>query len=170
MISKAIVRAYQNKAIRHWDMLYFAVDLHDTIIESHSEYEIKTFKYAIDVLIELSKFSDITLILFTSTFLVDLREFFEYCEQFNIKFKYINENPECENTATADFSKKFYYNVIFDDKAGFDPNEWVTVLETVKICQKMEDCKMRKDCVNSLLNCANSIICSSCTQYGFFSS
>lgn len=170
MISRAITIAYQEKIKRDWNTLYFAIDLHGTIIKRYTGEKLITYKYAIDVLNELDKASDITLILFSSSYLINLRDFFQYCKQFNVNFKYLNENPECTSTELADFSKKFYFNVLIDDKAGFNPNnDWITVLETVNTCQKMEKCKMI-ECINSLSNEANYTICKSCNQYGFFSS
>jgi hypothetical protein len=44
---------------------------------------------------------------------------------FGLKFHYFNENPECSNTEMCDFGRKFYFNILIDDKAGFDGNyDW----------------------------------------------
>jgi hypothetical protein len=170
MISKAIVTAYQEKIKRNWDTLYVAIDLHGTIIERYTDEKVVPYKNAVDVLIELSRMSDITLILYTSTYYSCLRNFYILCESFDINFKFLNENPECENTLIADFSKKFYFNVLIDDKAGFDPNnDWIVVLETIKVCKKMEKCNMT-ECVNGLRNRSNYTICKLCNQYEYFSS
>ena len=49
---------------------------------------------------------------------------------YGIKFDYINENPLEVNSELSDFSKKFYFNILLDDKAGFYPKEdWQIVLD-----------------------------------------
>lgn len=125
MILKSVIATYEEKKYRNWEMLYFAVDLHGTVIEKYTGNEIRVYPFAKEVLQKLSKISDITLILFTSTYEKDLVPFFSWCSQNNIVFKYLNENPECESSKTGDFSKKFYFNVLFDDRAGFEPEtDW----------------------------------------------
>jgi hypothetical protein len=47
--------------------------------------------------------------------------------------QYFNENTAVENTATGNFSSKFYFSVLLDDKAGFNPEtDWVLVKEQVE--------------------------------------
>ena len=129
MIQDLIIRTYQEKFKRKWDILYFAIDLHGTIIRRYTGKKLDIYKYATETLQYLSSKSDIVLILFTSTYPKDLIPFYSWCKDCNISFKYLNENPECQNNKTGDFSKKFYYNVLLDDRAGFNPNiDWVKTL------------------------------------------
>ena len=37
------------------------------------------------------------------------------------------ENPEIESNRYANFTKKFYYDILLDDKAGFEPNDWFEI-------------------------------------------
>jgi hypothetical protein len=125
MILKSVLTAYEEKKQRNWEMLYFAVDLHGTVIERYTGNEIKVYPFAKEVLQKLSKIPDITLILFTSSYEKDLAPFFAWCLQNDIVFKHLNANPECKSNKTGDFSKKFYFNVLFDDRAGFEPEtDW----------------------------------------------
>jgi hypothetical protein len=105
--------------------------------------------------------SNIVLILFTSTYKQSLEPFFNWCEEHQIKFKFFNENPECPSNSTGDFSRKFYYNVLIDDRAGFDPSEWLDVLHAVTLGQKMFEC-VKINCNYHLINNCNDSICVYC--------
>lgn len=133
MISKAIKEAFKLKAERNWDTLYFAVDLHGTIIEPGRLKILTPYPKTKEALQYLCSFEDIVLILFTSTKQELLEEFYIWCTQNQIRFKYFNTNPECENTHEGDYTQKFYYNVIIDDRAGFDPlTDWDQVISTIR--------------------------------------
>jgi hypothetical protein len=137
MIFDTIIKTFEEKNKRNWTTLYFAIDLHGTIINKYKGDQIEPIEFATEVLAELSSTPDIVLILFTSTYPEQLTHFYKWCSENSINFKYLNENPECPNTITGDFSKKFYYNVLIDDRAGFDPSEWLEVLRAVKIGSKL---------------------------------
>jgi len=49
-----------------------------------------------------------------------------------INFDFVNKNPSENNTSYADFSKKFYFNILLDDKAFFEPSDWVEISEWIK--------------------------------------
>lgn len=136
-IEQAIYKAYKIKKDRGWDYIYFAVDLHDTIAEStytKDELDDKNFyNGALEVLQYISEnHPEIVLILYTSSYKEYLESYMKIFKKWNINFKYFNENPECPTTELADFSTKFYFNVLIDDKAGFDPYEdWIKILDTL---------------------------------------
>ena len=121
------------KKKRNWDYLYIAVDWHDTIVPSTYSNDYAGFAYykdCIEALQLMSRRQDIKLILFTSSYS-------KYCDmllndlavQF-VHFNFVNCNPDVPNTETGDFSKKFYYNVMLDDKAGFQPEiDWTEIKE-----------------------------------------
>jgi 2-methylcitrate dehydratase PrpD len=78
------------------------------------------------VLSYLSAQDDVILILWSSSHETEIAKVREWLETFKINIQFINENPLEDNTEYADFSKKFYFNVILDDKAGFDPSvDWL---------------------------------------------
>ena len=129
-IEKAIDRCFQITDIKKYPKVYIAVDLHDTIIASNFQNKVfgKFFEGALKTLSYLSKLDEVCLILYTSSYPENVILFNEYLKQFNIKFDYFNSNPECENTETGDFRVKFYYSLLLDDKAGFDPEtDWEIV-------------------------------------------
>ena len=44
-----------------------------------------------------------------------------------------NFNPTIENTQTGCFDDKFYFSILLDDKAGFDPDtDWKLIYEYLK--------------------------------------
>jgi hypothetical protein len=137
-IIDSIIDAYKLKKERNWDTLYFAFDLHGTIIEPGRLKDLTIYPNVERVLRFLSEQENIVLILFTSTTHEALKPFSEWCFKNKIYFKYFNENPECLNNHEGDYTSKFYYNILFDDRAGFDPMHWSLVEEQLKIEIKNE--------------------------------
>jgi len=128
---------------RNWDRIYVAVDWHDTMMpatysnDDYGEYEL--YDSAEPVLKWMSDCPNIRLILFTSSHgdqKADLM--YNVFHRYGISFDYHNGNPEVQNTDTGDFSEKFYYNVLLDDKAGMNPLEdWVDLLDNIPIADKL---------------------------------
>ncbi len=126
MIDKLILKTYAKKSTRGWDMLYWAVDIHDTCIKAnYSTDEIPTefFPLAKTALQRISNRADSTLILFTCSHPTEVEQYLKMFSDNGIEFKYVNENPEVPNTALGCFDGKFYTNFYIEDKAGFDPEE-----------------------------------------------
>jgi hypothetical protein len=120
-ITKSIQNAERKAKERGWDKIFIAVDWHDTICEStYGGTALHFYPFAIKTLKSWTENPQIELILFTSSYQDNVKEFLEVCEAYGIHFEYINENPEVKNTAYGDFRKKFYYDLLIDDKAGFD--------------------------------------------------
>jgi hypothetical protein len=145
-IQLSIIRALQVKKKRGWDKIYFAIDLHDTITwSSYTKDEApkkEFFPFAIDALQALSKRRDVVLILYTSSYSEYLKDYLDTFIQNSIYFKYHNENPECPSTDIGDFSKKFYFNVLLDDKAGFDPViDWKRIHNLITILSDSNEIK-----------------------------
>jgi hypothetical protein len=130
-IEKAIDRCFA----KNYDKVYIAVDLHDTIIPANYKNGVFEAPYpsAVKALNFLSSCSDVVLILYTSSYKKNLEGLWDVFEGLGIKFQYFNANPECEDTETGDFSSKFFFSLIFDDKGGFDPEtDWDIVLNKFK--------------------------------------
>ena len=131
MITKSIVKAFKIANERNWEKIYVAVDIHDTIVVSNystSELPTEFFPNAKYVLQYLSKRKDVILILYSSSFPWQMRQYIDFFKSFDIKFKYANCNPEVENKNYGYYNDKFYFNVLIEDKAGFDTdNDWFEV-------------------------------------------
>lgn len=129
-----IARSFEQMKTRNWNTLYWCVDLHDTVIEGkYNLHNVGANLYpgAAEVLTYISKRHDQRLILWTSSHDVAIQEMLKKLSQeHHIFFDYINDNPECPNTDLCDFSQKFYFNILLDDKAGFDGHtDWFKIKE-----------------------------------------
>jgi hypothetical protein len=137
-ILTSISNGFRKMEARGWDKIYWAIDIHDTIHKStyqkiNGNINHDLYLYAEDVLIRLSRRKDCVLILYSSGHTHDLDNYIKFFERKGINFKYVNENPEVSNNEYARFESKFYFNVLLDDKAGFNPEtDWENILEYIK--------------------------------------
>ena len=138
-IIKAIERAYKVKKERNWDTLYWAIDLHSTCIEANysaTNTPTNIFKEAIEPLMMLSNDPQVKLIMWTSSHPEQMVLYDKIFRDENIHFDYFNENPEVKTQGTltyGNYDRKFYFNVLLEDKAGFDPDtDWKIIYEHLK--------------------------------------
>lgn len=132
-ITKAIRKAYENARSRGWDKIFVAVDIHDTITASNYKATMpEIIPEAKEAIQFLNTLPEMNLILFSSCYEKDYSTHMQHFEDNDMHFKYFNENPEVPNTETGDFSKKFFYSAIVDDKAGFDTEDWHELISAVK--------------------------------------
>jgi len=115
----------KNKEKNGWNYVYIVVDVHNTILipSFDKEEQFIFYDYAKNVLQELSKRSDIKLIMWTSTYPDKIQSYLDKFEKEGIHFNYVNCNPEMSNTSFGCFDSKFYFDVIIDDKCGFNPHK-----------------------------------------------
>ena len=127
-IINTINEAYKKFEQSNWEKIYWVIDLHGTIIGHTDKKDINivppVYPHVEPVLSLLSQRGDICLILNTSTSRTHLEKTLEYLKKLGIKFDYINENPESRSSEFTDYSKKYYYDILLDDKAGFEPEDW----------------------------------------------
>jgi hypothetical protein len=71
----------------------------------------------------ISKMSDVVIFLYTCSHPHEIEQYLKLFSDNNIHFKYVNENPEVATDLKGYgcYDKKPYMNVLFEDKAGFDP-------------------------------------------------
>jgi hypothetical protein len=128
-LSELLEFTYEQKKKRNWNHIYWAIDLHDTVItgkyNKFNEGSI-IYPYAKEVLDFLYQSNVHRTILWTSSFDDSVSNILG---RFDLNFHYFNENPECPNTDICNFSEKFYFNILLDDKSGFDGNDWKTIRE-----------------------------------------
>lgn len=135
-IVKAIEKAYEKAEKRGWNRIYFAIDIHDTIIKSNYEnggYEFlnDSARYAMQL---LSQRKEVVIILWSSMSLDAMRQMCSWLVGYDIFVDFINDNPLEEDTKYACFDRKFYFSVLLDDKAGFDPDvDWDRIIQYYKI-------------------------------------
>lgn len=122
-----IERSFQLKAAREWDTLYVAIDLHGTVIPPY-HHTIEFYPGAIEVLKWFNKRKDFKIILWTSSWWQETELFLMKAKKEGVHFDFVNENPLEKNRGHACFDRKFYMNIILDDKAGFvGETDWALV-------------------------------------------
>ena len=133
-ISEIINRVLEQKKTRKWDNLYWAIDLHDTVITGkYNKFNdgAELYPHAKEVLDYLYNSKVHRTILWTSSYEDAVNDILK---RFDLKFHYFNINPECPNNQLCDFSKKFYFNILLDDKASFDgTTDWLEIKNALDI-------------------------------------
>ncbi len=126
-----IEKTFTEKAKRRWQKIFIAIDVHDVILEGKYNLNNDGAGYmpnALKVLQQWSKRDDVSLILFTSGHIGPTSKVLDNLEKHGIHFKHVNQNPECPNDTLCDFSKKFYFNILLEDKAGFEgQTDWFLI-------------------------------------------
>lgn len=135
MITRAIKKAFAHAEKKQWNKTYWAFDIHETMIRPNWSVEnIPTEFYpgAKEALQLISKRKDVTRILYTCSHPHELEKYLDFFRSHDIHFDYVNENPEVESKKYGYYEKKPYFNVLFEDKAGFEPMEdWPKVIEVL---------------------------------------
>lgn len=134
-----IYNALEVKKARGYDAVYWGIDLHDTIIEgkyNRNNHGANIYPYAREVIDFLFSHPDHRVILWTSS---HMDPAFKAITDHKLKFHYLNENPECLTTDLCNFDKKFYFNIILDDKGGFEGHvDWLTIKQTLEEIYKIQ--------------------------------
>ena len=126
---------FQGMEKKGWDKTYWLFDLHSTVIKPNYEYgniPREFYPHAKEVLQMLSERDDVCMAIYTCSHPHEVEQYKVYFEEHGIKFEFVNKNPEVktEEGGYGYYEDKPYMNVLFEDKAGFDPeNEWEEVRE-----------------------------------------
>lgn len=135
MITRAIEKSFQRAREKRWDKTFWAVDIHDTLIKgNYSKEGIPTqwYPFAKRAMQLISQRKDVELILYTCSWPKEIKEYIKMFEEEGVDFKYANKNPDVSNNDYGHYEDKPYFNVLFEDKAGFDPSEWPYVIELLE--------------------------------------
>ena len=128
--------AFREKKDKNWKHLFIAIDLHATIIPPTYTFNNEGREFypgAKEVLQWMTKRDDIVLILWTSSHHKPVKDILKWLNKQDIRFNYVNANPMCQNTELCDFSRKFYLNIILDDKAGFEgETDWMLIKKELR--------------------------------------
>ena len=136
MITRAITNAVRIAKDKGWNKTFWAFDIHGTIIVpnwKNGEIPTEFYPGAAEALQLITQRNDITSFLYTCSQPEEIPEYVALFKNNNIHFDYVNENPEVNNEGYGHYDKKPYFNVLFEDKAGFDPIEdWPEVIKLLK--------------------------------------
>ena len=138
MLVEFISKMFDHSFEKEWFITYWVIDLHGTIIKPNYKDTAEYYPYAKQVLQILSKRPDIKLILYTSSFPNEIEEYLKKFEEDEIHFDAVNENPgiSSNNGNFGFYEKKFYFNEMIEDKAGFDPDkEWRFIYDFLISCE-----------------------------------
>jgi hypothetical protein len=136
MITKAIKNCLSIAKQKGWKKTYWAFDIHGTMLRPTFKSGVVStefYPYAREVMQLLSLKKDIVRVLYTCSYPHEIEQYIEYFKKHGIYFDYINENPDVCAGAYGHYERKFYFNVLFEDKAGFDPlTDWKLVLDLIQ--------------------------------------
>jgi len=139
MIVDYISKMFEHSFKKEWYETYWAIDLHGTIIKpTYNGVDVEYYPYAKEVMQILSKRPDIKTILWTSSFPHEIEKYIVQFAKDGILFDAVNENPgiSSKNGNFGYYEKKFYCNVMIDDKAGFNPEtEWRFIYDYLIACE-----------------------------------
>lgn len=133
-----LVNHFDYKEKRGWDKTYWFFDIHATILKPNYQagnIPKEFYPHAKEAMQLISKLPDVCMVLYTCSHPHEIEQYLEFFKENNIHFQYVNENPEVATDLNGYgcYDKKPYINVLFEDKAGFDPEtEWLEVLELLK--------------------------------------
>jgi hypothetical protein len=125
-----IHQALLKKHTRNYPSFYVAIDWHGTLTKSTylPESSLDFYPYTLEAL-TLMKNKNITLILSTCSHQHNINDLQTTLSTHNLKFDYINENPEIISNTLSNFDDKYYYDIFLDDKAGFVPTlDWKEII------------------------------------------
>ncbi|AFD09109.1 hypothetical protein [Solitalea canadensis] len=143
MITKAIQNAFNTAQRKNWDHTYWAFDIHGTIVyPNYSATKIPTtfYPYAKECLQLISGRKDVVMILYTCSYPHEIEQYLKFFKEQGIHFRFVNQNPEVVNEAYGFYEQKFYFNVLFEDKSGFDPEQDWEKIYTMLKNNKTEAC------------------------------
>ena len=134
-IIKAIDNAYLKMNLRNWDTIYWAVDLHGVCLKSN--YKNNRYEWineqAKEALQLISRLPESNIILWSSVHHFEITQISVFFAKNNIQVAGFNQNLYEENTEVSCFDEKFYFSVLLDDKAGFDPDtDWQLIIDNLK--------------------------------------
>ena len=131
-------KAFDLMKHRGWDKIAVAVDLHGTVFEPTYSTQLSTGFYAKakETLQLMSKNPNIMMYMYTCSpqeAKAFYLEYFMSCDIAMTPWRLVQISMGLENNEFQNFDKKPYFNVLLDDKAGFDPSrDWVELLNYFK--------------------------------------
>jgi hypothetical protein len=131
-----IEHAFHKVNSRKWPYVYWAIDVHDVIFKGtyKKNNEGKVFyPWAKEVLQNLTLNYRMKLILFTASHEQPARDVISWLSENKIEIFALNENPDQLNTELCDFTRKFYFDILLEDKAGFEGwHDWFRIMKELQ--------------------------------------
>ncbi len=141
-IVQQIKRTFDISFKKEWYDTYWAFDIHGTILKPSydlNETSFEFYPYAKEALRLISKREDIHMIMYTCSYPHEIQKYLTHFTLNSISFDHVNKNPGISSNMGnfGFYDEKFYFNVLFEDKAGFDPEtEWEEVFDLMEMYNK----------------------------------
>lgn len=136
MITRAIKNCLTLAKEKGWSKTYWAFDIHGTILKpTFKQGVISTefYPYAKEAMQLLSRREDIVKILYTCSYPHEINAYLKYFRVHDIFFDSVNKNPDVADGGYGYYQDKFYFNVLMDDKAGFDgETDWAEIIKLLE--------------------------------------
>lgn len=131
---RTIKRMFEHSFEKQWYETYWGFDLHGTIlVPNHTKGNLDTefYPYAKECLQLFTKRKDIKMFTWSSSHPEELKSYINHMKEHDINFDFIQENPEISSDKGffGYYKQKPYFNVMFEDKSGFFPEEWKDIYE-----------------------------------------
>ena len=142
MLVNWIDKMFKHSFEKEWYETYWAFDVHGVILQPNyrkNHFHAEFYPWAKETMELFTKRKDIIMIMFTSSYPEEIEYYNRIFEKNRIHFDYINENPDIDSNKGnfGFYEKKFYFNVLFEDKASFDPlTEWKPIYDLMMKYQK----------------------------------
>lgn len=137
-LTKHIAETFRKKKTRGWPKVFISIDLHGVVLTpTYKRFNegAELYPGASEVLYNWTKREDVCLILWSSSHddsIGNIRE--RLFLNHGIVFDYVCENPEQPTNELCDFDKKFYFDIVLDDKGGFEGEvDWLNIETALKL-------------------------------------
>ena len=127
---------------KEWYETYWAFDFHSTILKptyNLNDRSIQYYPYAKEAMQIISSRDDIITIAWTSSFPNEIKDYLEQFKRDGIVFNHVGKNPGISSNLGnfGYYEDKFYFNVLFEDKAGFNAEtEWREIYHYLVKCEE----------------------------------
>lgn len=132
-IIEALQRNWLKAKKKKWDCIYIGVDIHDTIVYGNydnTNIPTKFTPHAKETLQFLSNRKDIVLFLYTCSHQHEIEKYKTFFAENGIKFQSVNKNPAVQSNDLGCYDDKPYFNLLLDDKAGFNCEmDWYNIYQ-----------------------------------------
>lgn len=145
MIMRAVKLAY-DKHSEKYPHIFWKIDLHGVCLRS--SYKAGEYEWINDDVVpalkEIMHCPHSKIILWSSCYEHEQEKIIKFFNDSGVQVDFFNENPMFANTEYGCFDQKFYFSILIDDKAGFDPDtEWKMIRDFLQKQNRNIDDELR---------------------------
>lgn len=137
MFRNALLKSFEKAKVDLVDKFYIAINIENAIFKDPENnnmycYPIDPYKNAIEILSKISKRDDIKIIFISNIDNYFISKIFHFLKKNGLESNYLfGENPEVTYANKKYFKpNNFYYNILLDERSGFNPTiDWVVLDE-----------------------------------------